>query len=98
MFHAALAIEWDKQVCGFLEHARFNRMLNPYIIQYLFVVERRVVGIILVRTHVHCRVDVERVELLGDFRNLPPAGLLGVVGSADVLRRRRNRVVVFTGT
>ena len=39
VFHAGLAIEWDKQVCGFLKHARLDRVLDINASQHLSVVE-----------------------------------------------------------
>ena len=95
VLHARLVVEWDKQVGGFLEHARLDGMFNLYTIQHLGVVELRIVGVAFACTHIHCRIDVERVELLGYFRNLVPVGLLGIVDSIGILRVHRNWFVLI---
>ena len=74
--HAGLAIERDEQVRRLLEYARLDGMLHLDAVQHLAVVERRIVGIIFVPGKIDGRVDVEGVELLSDFRNLVPVGLL----------------------
>ena len=96
VLHAGLAVVRYEQVGGLLEHARLDGVLHLDGIQHLGVVERRIVGVALVGAHEHCRVDVEGVKLLGDFRHLVPTGLLRIVGRASILWLCRGRVVIAT--
>ena len=78
---ARLAVIGYKHVGGVLIHACVCIIFEHHALQHLFVVECGIVGSSLHETfhNVFCCIDVERVNILGDFRNLVPIGLPRVI-------------------
>ena len=79
--HAGLTVIRHEQVGGSFKRGRVPYVLELHAIAHLGVVEGRVFGGALFQAphDILRRVNVERIDVLGDFRHLVPTGLLGVV-------------------
>ena len=84
---AGLTVVRKKQVGGRLVCSRMQSVLSLHTLQHLGIVERREIGrtLLKARHDVFRRVDIERVNIPGDLRNLVPAFRPGIV------RRRTGR-------